>query len=103
MYYTSVTHPGTAQTPAETTPVSARGGIEQQDASAWPRPRVLTPSELRALAGEWRMKRDPHDAERAEKIACVLEWLAARREPPPKPKTRLQVVGERISAWVGLH
>ena len=103
MYYTPVTQPATAHRAVEAQPTPA-GSADDREASAWQRPRVLNSHELRALAGEWRMKRDPHDAERAEKIACVLEWLAARREtPPPKPKSRLQAVSERISAWVGLH
>lgn len=101
MYYTAVT-PHPASSPAESPPVSAERRLEGEG-NPWPRPRVLTPRELRELAVEWRARRDPDDAERAEKVARVLEWLATQREPKPAPKTRLRVMGERISAWVGLH
>jgi len=100
MYYTAVTpHPAA---PSAEPPASVERSV-QGEGSPWLRPRVLTSRELRELAVEWRARRDPDDAERAEKVARVLEWLATQREPKPAPKTRLQVMGERISAWVGLH
>ena len=100
MYYTAVT-PHPAASSAEPSAPAERA--QESAGSPWPRPRVLTSRELRELAVEWRARRDPDDAERAEKVATVLEWLAAQREPKPAPKTRLQAMGERISAWVGLH
>lgn len=90
-----------AAQPADTPPATAARA--DGEGSAWPRPRTLTSSELRELADQWRAKRDPEDAERSEKIARVLEWLASQREPKLQPKTRLQAVSARISAWVGLH
>lgn len=103
MYYTAVTPSSTARM-ADAQPASPERTGADIPSFGWSRPRVLNSQELRELAGQWRTRhdpRDPHEAERAEKIATVLEWLALQREP--KPKTRLQAMGERISAWVGLH
>ena len=61
---------------------------------------AMTSAELRALAGQWRAVQDPAEVERAERIARALEWLADYRDP--KPRTRLEELGDRISAWMGL-
>jgi len=93
MYYSPSATAHSIQTPPAPT-------VERRDGDGGLRPRALSSAELRELAGQWRANRDADDAERAEKVARVLEWLANHREP--KRRTRLQVVGDRISSWVGL-
>ena len=62
--------------------------------------RAMTSAELRRLAAHWRATRDADDAERADRVANALEWLADHREP--RPMSRLRQLGERISGWMGL-
>lgn len=98
MYYSPATSSAARSAlPVQTPPAPT---MERRDGAAGLRPRVLSSAELRELAGQWRSNHEADDAERAEKVARVLEWLANHREP--KRRTRLQVVGDRISSWVGL-
>lgn len=63
--------------------------------------QAMSASELRVLAAHWRAScQADGDTQRTERVARVLEWLAERREPPPR--SRLEVLGERVSGWMGL-
>ena len=65
-----------------------------------PHSQSMTSDELRALAARWRAIQDPADLVRAQRIARALDWLADYREP--RPRSRLDELGERISGWMGL-
>ena len=64
-----------------------------------PQALSMSSAELRILAAQWRLH-DLNEPARGERIARALEWLADYREP--KPRTRLEELGARLSDWMGM-
>lgn len=68
-----------------------------------PPPRPLSPGELLQVAAAWRRRIDDPSANR---VARALEFLAARRTPPPvatsAPAAPPKSVARKISEFMGL-
>jgi hypothetical protein len=89
-----------ARTAARGSFARPRGRVaEEQDIPDGPPLQRLTSAELRELSAQWHALAQRGD-ESAERVALALAWVAdqrARKEP-----TRVKVLAERISQWVGL-
>lgn len=64
-----------------------------------PRPARLNSEQLRELSRQWRQRVD-EDPEKVERVAAVLDWLAAQREVPAQQPAHAQA--PRPTLWQGL-
>ncbi|MBS0340919.1 MAG: hypothetical protein JSS56_10355 [Proteobacteria bacterium] len=70
-----------------------------QQSSSHPPPARLNSAQLRELSQQWRQRVD-EDPEKIQRVATVLEWLAAQREAPPASPVRTQA--QHRTFWQGL-
>ena len=65
-----------------------------------PPPARLNSAQLRELSQQWRQRVD-EDPEKVQRVAAVLEWLAAQREaPPPAPvRARQRTFWQGLASW----
>ena len=65
--------------------------------SSHPPPPRLNSAQLRELSQQWRQRVD-EDPEKVQRVAAVLEWLAAQREAPAPTPARMP----QRTFWQGL-
>ena len=63
------------------------------------RPARLNSEQLRELSRQWRQRVD-EDPEKVERVAAVLDWLAAQRGAPLQQPSYAQA--SRPTLWQGL-
>ncbi|MBS0453357.1 MAG: hypothetical protein JSS14_18850 [Proteobacteria bacterium] len=73
--------------------------LTSQHPSSHPPPARLNSAQLRELSQQWRQRVD-EDPEKVQRVANVLEWLAAQREAPTPSSARTTT--QQRTFWQGL-